>query len=240
MKTLYLAKEPDAGVRDDLSRISGEVVVVDCLDGYIDWYKLKGYDCISTNEFFSATDMKFTMIIGNPPYNKGMAVKFINKASELSDSIHFVLPKAIRKPSQLNRIDPYLHIIEDIDCAPGTFIGAGDIPAVVQKFEKRNYKREKIVTYTEHPDFVFVRKDEEPDLMIGRSGCGPTGKVFTENFSHYREDHYYIKVNKPEAIDTFRSLTEDFRKVAQTARMMSLSKHEVISLYCEKTNTLPC
>ena len=183
--------------------------------------------------------MKFDVVIGNPPYNKGLSVKFINKAAELSDYVHFVLPKAIRKPSQLNRIDPYLHIIEDVDCAPGTFTGAGDIPAVVQKFEKRNYKREKIVTYTEHPDFVFVKKSENPDLMIGRSGCGPTGKVWTENFSHYREDHYYIRVNKPEVVDTLKSLTEDFKRVAKTARMMSLSKHEIISLYCEKTNTLP-
>ena len=179
------------------------------------------------------------MVIGNPPYNKGMAIKFINKAAEMSDSIHFVLPKAIRKPSQFNRIDQYLHVVKDYDCAPGTFIGAGDIPAVVQKFEKRNYKRGKIATYTEHPDFVFVKKSENPDLMIGRTGNGPTGKVLTENFSHYREDHYYIKVNKPEAMDTLKSLSEDFRKVAQTARMMSLSKHEVISLYSEKTGTQP-
>ena len=46
MKTLYLAKEPDAGVRDDLSRISGEITIVDCLNGYGDWYRKKGYNCI--------------------------------------------------------------------------------------------------------------------------------------------------------------------------------------------------
>ena len=238
MKTLYIAKEPGFGVRDDLSRISGEITIVDC-NCYGDWYRKKGYNVISKDEFFDSNDMRFDVVIGNPPYNKGLSVKFINKAAELSDYVHFVLPKAIRKPSQLNRIDPYLHIIEDVDCAPGTFTGAGDIPAVVQKFEKRNYKREKIVTYTEHPDFVFVKKSENPDLMIGRSGCGPTGKVWTENFSHYREDHYYIRVNKPEVVDTLKSLTEDFKRVAKTARMMSLSKHEIISLYCEKTGTKP-
>ena len=62
MKTLYLAKEPDAGVRDDLSRISGEVVVVDCLDGYIDWYKKKGYNCISKDVFFDSNDMRFDTV----------------------------------------------------------------------------------------------------------------------------------------------------------------------------------
>ena len=236
MKTLYLAKEPGKGVRDDLSRIYGEVVVVDCLNSYNEWYRKKGYSCISTNEFFGLIDMKFDVIIGNPPYNNGLSVKFINKAAELSDYIHFVLPKAIRKPSQLNRIDSKLHVIEDIDCPKGTFIGAGDIPAVVQKFEKRDYDRPKIETYTTHPDFVFVKKSENPDLMIGRSGCGPTGKVLTENFSHYRDDHYYIKVNKPEVVDTLKGLTSRFREAASQSRMLSLSKHEIITIYNETLN----
>ena len=180
--------------------------------------------------------MKFDYIVGNPPYNNGLSVKFINKCAELSDHIHFVLPKAIRKPSQLNRIDPRLHIVKDVDCESGTFIGAGDIPAVVQKFEKRDYDRPKIETYTTHPDFVFVKKSENPDLMIGRSGCGPTGKVLTENFSHYRDDHYYIKVNEPKVVDTLKGLTSKFREAASQSRMMSLSKHETITIYNETLN----
>jgi hypothetical protein len=68
MKTLYLAKEPDAGVRNDLARLSGEVTVVDCKNAYRRWYERKGYKCISRTEFFTLDDMKFDIIIGNPPY----------------------------------------------------------------------------------------------------------------------------------------------------------------------------
>ena len=67
MKTLYLAKEPGRGVRDDLSRINGDLIVVDCLNAYGDWYRKKGYNCISGTEFFELT-MKFDVVIGNPPY----------------------------------------------------------------------------------------------------------------------------------------------------------------------------
>ena len=67
MKTLYLAKEPGHGVRDDLSRINGDLIVVDCLNAYGDWYRKKGYNCISRTEFFELT-MKFDVVIGNPPY----------------------------------------------------------------------------------------------------------------------------------------------------------------------------
>jgi len=121
MKTLYLAKEPGTGVRNDLSRISGEVIVVDCLNAYGDYYRKRGYNCISRTEFFALEDMKFDVIIGNPPYqapkgdkkgkggNNSLYIKFIERAVELAApgaTISLVTPPAalikstvIRQPS---------------------------------------------------------------------------------------------------------------------------------------------
>ena len=231
MKTLYLAKEPDAGVRDDLSRISGEVVVVDCLDGYIDWYKLKGYDCISTSEFFSLTDMKFSMVIGNPPYgNAGkLAVRFLNKSMELSDDVRMVLPRSIRKPSALNRINLDFHCVNDVDVDDSAF--AATIDAVVQNWEKKPYKREKIEVFSKHEDFEFVTP-EAADCMIGRVGNGPTGRVKTEDFMGYKRDHYYLKVKSETVLNNLISIQDELRLIAsQSNGMMSLSKHELILTY---------
>ena len=56
--------------------------------------------------------MKFTLAIGNPPYGVGgnLAIKFLNKTSEITDDIRFVLPTSVRKPSSQNKIKPYIII----------------------------------------------------------------------------------------------------------------------------------
>ena len=231
MKTLYLAKEPGRGVRDDLSRISGEVVVVDCLDSYGDWYKLKGYECISTNEFFNLTDMKFSVIIGNPPYgNAGkLAVKFLNKSMELSDDVRMVLPRSIRKPSASNRINLDFHCVNDVDVDDSAF--AKTIDAVVQNWERKSYKREKIEVFNKHKDFEFVAP-EVADCMIGRVGNGPTGRVKTEDFLGYKRDHYFLKVKSQTVLDNLITIQDELRLIAsQSNGMMSLSKHELVTTY---------
>jgi len=78
MKTLYLAKEPDAGVRNDFANINGEITIVDCLNGYLDWYRKKSYNCISKTKYFELDGtMLFDAVVGNPPYQG--KTKVINK-----------------------------------------------------------------------------------------------------------------------------------------------------------------
>ena len=109
MKTLYLAKEPDAGVRNDLSRISGEITIVDCLNGYDDWYRKKGYNCISRDEFFQLEDMHFNVTIGNPPYQESghkaktssLWKKFLDKAVAVSDTVSLIIPASFSSPTKL-------------------------------------------------------------------------------------------------------------------------------------------
>jgi hypothetical protein len=231
MKTLYLAKEPGKGVRDDLSRISGEVVVVDCLNSYNEWYKKKGYSCISTNEFFDLTGMKFDVVIGNPPYgkNSSLAVKFLNKASELSDNVHMVLPRTFHKPSIINRLNPKLHLVSDVDVDESAF--RGSIIACVQKWEVREEEREKIQTYTTHKDFTFCKK-EEADICLGRVGGGPSGKIFDEWENRSVNSHYFLKVSSPQVIENLRSLSKEFRSAAlQTVGCPSLSKDDCVKVY---------
>ena len=88
MKILYLAKEPDQGVKSDLTELSklSEVTVGACNPGYIDFYKKIGYNVISKNVFFDGSDMKkFDVLIGNPPYDNQMYRKFLSKIPDLID-----------------------------------------------------------------------------------------------------------------------------------------------------------
>ena len=126
MKTLYLAKEPDAGVRDDLSRISGEITIVDCLNGYGDWYRKKGYNCISKTKYFELDGtMRFEVVIGNAPYqapnltgkrgkggNNSLYIKFIERGIEVTkDGGRLSLitpPAALIKSTVMNQPTPTL------------------------------------------------------------------------------------------------------------------------------------
>lgn len=178
--------------------------------------------------------MRFTMSIGNPPYGVGanLAIKFLNKTSELTDDIRFVLPTSVRKPSSLNKISPNLHCVGDKDLDPATF--PGGISAVKQRWVVKKEKREKIFMHTTHPDFEFLSYDNrfDADVFIGEYGCGPSGRVKTEDFTHYAKGHHFIKVNNPQVIDNFLEFAPKFREVAnQCNGRYHFGKNDLISTY---------
>ena len=100
--------------------------------------------------------MRFSLAIGNPPYgvSGNLAIKFLNKTSEITNDIRFVLPTSVRKPSCLNKIKGHLHCVVDNDLDASTF--PGGISAVYQRWEVRSDHREKIILYNKHPDFEFL------------------------------------------------------------------------------------
>ena len=176
-------------------------------------------------------DMKFDIIICNPPYGKNasLAVSFLNKAAELSDNIHMVLPRTFRKPSIINRLHPNLHLVEDREIDNSTF--RDSIVTCIQKWEVREEQRERIVTYTEHKDFTFCKK-EEADICLGRVGGGPCGKVFFKWENRSETSHYFLKVSGPEVIGRFISLYGELRAAAlETVGCPSLSKHDLVMVY---------
>lgn len=180
--------------------------------------------------------MKFTLALINPPYGVGgnLAIKFINKISEHTDDIRAVLPTSIRKPSSLNKIKPYLHCVLDEDLDSSTF--PGGISAVKQHWEVKSVQREKIELLRTHPDFEFLpyEKRFEADVFIGEYGCGPSGRVKTENFTHYAKGHHFLKVRSKEIIDNLIEFSSKFREVAnQCNGRYHFGKNDLISTYTE-------
>ncbi len=180
-----------------------------------------------------APNVRFDFIIGNPPYGKNaaLAVKFLNRSAELSDNIHFVLPRTFRKPSILNRIHPHLHLVEDV--VVGNEMFGGTILTCAQKWERREEKRSKIETFTQHPDLSFVCKSEA-NLFVGRVGAGPAGKVLVSGYDHFTEQHYFLQVTDT-VRDRLIAIQPKLKELARAATVgtPSLSKHELISTYVE-------
>ena len=178
--------------------------------------------------------MRFTMAIGNPPYGVGanLAIKFLNKTSELTDDIRFVLPTSVRKPSSLNKISLNLHCTVDQDLDASTF--PGGISAVKQHWVVKEEKREKIFMHKSHPDFEFLSYENRfnADVFIGEYGCGPSGRVKTENFTHYAKGHHFIKVSDQKVIENFLEFAPRFREVAnQCNGRYHFGKNDLISTY---------
>ena len=183
--------------------------------------------------------MKFTLAIGNPPYGVGgnLAIKFLNKTSEITDDIRFVLPTSVRKPSSQNKIKSYLHCEVDDDLDSATF--PGGISAVKQYWKVKNTSRfakgvNEIPMHREHPDFEFLDyKDRfEADVFIGEYGCGPSGIVKTENFTHYAKGHHFLSVRSPDVLENLVRFAPKFREVATvTNGRYHFGKNDLISTY---------
>jgi len=183
--------------------------------------------------------MKFSLAIINPPYGVGgnLAIKFLNKTSELTDDIRAVLPTSVRKPSSLNKIVGYLHCDVDEDLDPSTF--PNGISAVKQYWKVKNTSRfavgvGEIPMLNQHPDFEFLPYDrrEEADVFIGEYGCGPSGRVKTENFTHYAEGHHFLKVRDFLVVKDMVEFSGRFREAAtQCNGRYHFGKNDLISTY---------
>jgi hypothetical protein len=179
------------------------------------------------------------MGIGNPPYGVGgnLAIKFINKTAEITDDIRFVLPTSVRKPSSLNKIKAHLHCTVDEDLDESTF--PGGISAVKQYWEVRNTSRfqvgvGEIPMMREHPDFEFLPYEQrfDADVFVGEYGSGPSGRVKTENFTHYAKGHHFLKVRDPNVIQNLVEFATRFREVASSCNgRRHFGKNDLISTY---------
>ena len=173
--------------------------------------------------------------VGNPPFgkNSSMAVQFFNKCASVSRVVAMIVPRTFRKPSVVNRLDPYFEKIEDITLPKDSFIADGkpyDVPCCFQIWERRDDKRPKIVTPVTHEDFVFCKRTEG-DFAFQRVG-GAAGKVKDISDSFKDPSHYFIKANKAGVREVMESL--NFKGVKyETAGNPSISKGDLINLYVE-------
>ena len=182
-----------------------------------------------TTDLDTFMGLRFDVVIGNPPYGSGgnLAIKFLNKCADLSDDIRIVMPISIRKPSSQNKVRLDLICVEDNDLPQETF--GKNITAVCQRWVKSDNLRHKIETLTTHPDFTFVKKANNPDLMIFRCGAS-TGKVVFD-FEDNKLDHYYIQASS-EVIERLQAISDQLISISKTQNgMPGISKHDLITTY---------
>ena len=125
------------------------------------------------------------VIVGNPPfgYRAQGAIEFFNHGAPYATHICFIVPRSFRKAYIINQLHKNFHIKEEIILDLGAFIGGAEkIRTVWQVWEKRKYKREKIVLSTKHDDFKIVGQGKNfdannADFAIRRTGYKAVGEV---------------------------------------------------------------
>ena len=88
--------------------------------------------------------------------------------------------------------------------------------------------------------YVAVSKDGEDgffarfeaDVFIGEYGCGPSGIVKTDNFTHYAKGHHFLSVRSPEVLENLVRFAPKFREVATvTNGRYHFGKNDLITTY---------
>ena len=170
--------------------------------------------------------------IGNPPFGRqsSLAIKFIKKASEYSDSISFILPKSFKKDSLKKYFPLNYHLIYEYDLPKDSFLVDNkkhDVPCVFQIWEKKDYDRE-VVKKLEPLHFKFVKKTENPDISFRRVGVY-AGKIDTNVYDKSEQSHYFIKFNnknnKIKNIEIFKNVKFEFNN---SVGPKSISKQELL------------
>ena len=174
-------------------------------------------------------------IIGNPPFGRqsSLAIKFIKKSCEFCHSISFILPKSFKKDSLRRSFPLNFHLVFEVDLPDKSFLVDGsehDVPCIFQIWQKR--KEDRIVnTKLEPMGFVFVKKEETPDISFRRVGVN--AGIIDENIDEKSiQSHYFIKFtngkSKKNNIKHLSTITYDFNN---TVGPKSISKQELITQF---------
>lgn len=171
-------------------------------------------------------------IIGNPPFGRqsSLAIKFIKKSCEFSNTISFILPKSFKKDTLKKSFPLNFHLIFEIDLPNNSFLVDNiehDVPCVFQIWRKETYNR--IVNDILIPtNYEFVKKTENPHISFRRVGVN-AGNIDSVIDNKSIQSHYFIKFKNEfsieENIKKLSNINFDFNN---TVGPKSISKQELI------------
>ena len=173
---------------------------------------------------------KGSISITNPPFGRAssLAKKFFNKDAESSQYICYLVPKSWRKWSVQNSLNPYFHLVSDVELPKncfylpdGTKKEKNVLNTVFQIWEKRNYERKKIQV----PDHGLITKvipkevnglkivkDANFSIIAFGHSCS-TCKEVTEKIQQYKTTTMYLKIEDHHSGIKAGEIKEAMRKI---------------------------
>lgn len=193
-------------------------------------------DSIIQQDFFEFDSSQISgkcLVLGNPAYgtNNRLAVRFFNKAAEFANTIAFILPKSFKKDSIKDRLNPYMHLVKEIDLPKKSFHVDGeeyDVPSVHQIWVRRDFKRSKSKK-VKPKGFCFVKKDAETDMTVRR--VGSRAGAATDEHDVARSIHNFISLDDKSIADQVISeMNEVEWEHNNTVAQKSISQSEIAAV----------
>ena len=191
------------------------------------------YLLVNSDDFKEYKDCNIH-VVGNPPFGRqsSLAIKFIKKSCEFCDTLSFILPKSFKKDSLKEKFPLNFHLIFEMDLPEKSFMvndKEHTVPCVFQIWKKMDSNRNSIEKLTPI-NFIFVKKDENPDISFRRVGINAGIIDTSENINEKSsQSHYFIKfTNKKTIQHNLKKLSDITFNDDNTVGPKSISKQELI------------
>lgn len=147
-------------------------------------------------------NMKFDLIISNPPYNKGLDLKILESVLELSDKICFVHPAGwlldnsdyFKKIFDRNLVQNRLTEVELIN-GNELFDIALFMPCSINLFEKERKEKIKITDNSKHFNEIEKIWEEDDIFKIDKYGWYKNYKILKEKIEKFYSNNNFSKNN---------------------------------------------
>jgi hypothetical protein len=143
------------------------------------------------------------LVISNPPFGKqgSLALKFIKRCAEFSDTIAFILPISFAKNSMKSKIPIFYHLEYEEILPENSFLLDGedyDVKCVFQIWKKKDIKRINPKSDVSS-GFRYTKLKSESDIAIRRVGIY-AGRAF-KDIDKSEQSHYFIILDDKSKID---------------------------------------
>lgn len=186
---------------------------------------------VEKGDFLTQTLDQPYFVISNPPFGRAnsLSVKFFNHAAKNATYICFLVPKAWKKWSIVNKLDYNFWLVEELEMPSVAFyndfgpIQGGNLSTIFQIWERRDTKREKIVV--EDRNYLIASSPENADVAITFFGYS-SGRIETDFVREPNTTKKYFMVKDATVVDALQAVdyTRFNRNVSYT---YSLSLQEI-------------
>lgn len=183
-----------------------------------------------------------TLVIGNPPYSRGLAIAFFNRAASYSQvsMIAFIVPASWRKPSIQDRLSHEFSLLDENELPENSFTDPYgrdyNIPCVIQVWIRCTRQKRSKVQPNKCYRFVHLDQDSTDATICFRRIGTYAGEVFLrKDFSRDRMSlgsFYFIEFCsklRPLTLKVLYHLKQtEWGKKFDVAGAPSISKEELI------------